>query len=136
MQTSLGMSIPPVSRYMTRQPLAVSPRTRLSTARDLMAAHKIRHLPVIDHETLVGILSDHELRAFRDPEDDVADAMKTDVVTATEAAPLTEVVTRMAAEQLSSVVIVGKTGVEGIFTRADALRAFCDVLQRVEDSER
>jgi CBS domain-containing protein len=130
------MSIPTVSRYMTPHPHAVAPRTRLSLARDLMDAHKIRHLPVIDHEKLVGILSDHDLRAFHAPEDNVADAMTEEVATVVEATPLAEVVTLMETKQLSSVVIVGDASVEGIFTRTDAMRAFCDLLQRDEASQR
>jgi len=121
---------------MTRHPYAVPPRARLSSARALMDKHKIRHLPVIDRDELVGILSDQDLRTFHAPEDNVVDAMSVDVAAVAEATPLNEVVTLMEAKQLGSVVILGKAGVEGIFTRNDAMRAFCDVLQRDEASQR
>jgi CBS domain-containing protein len=41
----------------TRSPVTVSPDEKLSKARDLMAEHRIRRLPVMKGEQLVGILS-------------------------------------------------------------------------------
>lgn len=41
----------------TRAPVTVSPDMKLSEARDLMAEHKIRRLPVMKGDRLVGILS-------------------------------------------------------------------------------
>jgi CBS domain-containing protein len=42
---------------VTRSPATVTPDTLLSEARDLMAEHKVRRLPVLKGEKLVGILS-------------------------------------------------------------------------------
>jgi CBS domain-containing protein len=42
---------------MTRSPVSVSPDARISEARDLMAEHQIRRVPVLKGEQLVGILS-------------------------------------------------------------------------------
>ena len=42
---------------MTRSPVTVTPDMRLSEARDLMAQHRIRRLPVTKGDSLVGILS-------------------------------------------------------------------------------
>ncbi len=42
---------------LTRSPVTVSPDTKLSDARDLMAEHRVRRLPVLKGEELVGILS-------------------------------------------------------------------------------
>jgi CBS domain-containing protein len=41
----------------TSSPITVSPDDRLSTARDLMSEHRVRRLPVLKGEHLVGILS-------------------------------------------------------------------------------
>jgi CBS domain-containing protein len=41
----------------TKSPVTVSPDERLSAARDLMSQHRIRRLPVMKGEQLVGILS-------------------------------------------------------------------------------
>ena len=41
----------------TRSPVTVTPDTDLSEARDLMAEHRVRRLPVVKGSELVGILS-------------------------------------------------------------------------------
>lgn len=46
-----------LSDVLTKSPVTVSPDTKLSEARDLMAQHQIRRLPVTKADTLVGILS-------------------------------------------------------------------------------
>jgi CBS domain-containing protein len=42
---------------VTASPVTVTPDTRISEARDVMAEHQIRRLPVVKGEELVGILS-------------------------------------------------------------------------------
>jgi len=42
---------------LTKSPTTVTPDTKLSDARDLMAKHRIRRLPVMKGDELVGILS-------------------------------------------------------------------------------
>jgi CBS domain-containing protein len=42
---------------LTKSPVTVTPDTKLSDARDLMAEHRIRRLPVLKGDELVGILS-------------------------------------------------------------------------------
>jgi CBS domain-containing protein len=46
-----------VGDVLTRSPVTVTPDMRLSEARGLMEEHKIRRLPVVKGEELVGILS-------------------------------------------------------------------------------
>jgi CBS domain-containing protein len=46
-----------LSEILTKSPITVSPDTRLSEARDLMAEHRIRRLPITKADRLVGILS-------------------------------------------------------------------------------
>jgi CBS domain-containing protein len=46
-----------VGKIMTRSPVTVTPDIKLSEARDLMAEHRVRRLPVMKGEELVGMLS-------------------------------------------------------------------------------
>lgn len=46
-----------VGDVLTRSPVTVTPDTRLSEARELMDRHKVRRLPVVKGQELVGILS-------------------------------------------------------------------------------
>lgn len=95
----------------------------------------IHHLPVVDDDKLVGIISDRDLSTIV-LDDTVADAMTNDVAAVTMNAPLDEVLDLMAAGRIGSVVITGSKGIEGIFTVTDALRAFSEFLGRVNQSER
>ena len=46
---------------MTRQLVTITPRTDIAEASALMAERKIRHLPVLEGEALVGIVSIRDL---------------------------------------------------------------------------
>lgn len=54
-----------VKSIMSREPLTVSPSTKLSEAAKLMLNHKIGGLPVVDGDKLVGIITESDIfRAF------------------------------------------------------------------------
>jgi len=46
-----------LAEILTRSPVTVTPDTKLSDARDLMAEHRVRRLPVMKGSELVGIVS-------------------------------------------------------------------------------
>ncbi len=46
-----------VGEIMTKRPVAVSPDMAIAEVMNLMAAHKLRRLPVVDGEKLVGLVS-------------------------------------------------------------------------------
>lgn len=50
-----------VSGWMTRSPTTIGPETTVGTALDLMLSGGFRHLPVVDAETVVGIVSMRDL---------------------------------------------------------------------------
>jgi CBS domain-containing protein len=123
------MLVPPVSRYMTHNPHAIGSHELLSAARALMTAQRIHHLPVVDGDRLVGILSEDDLGRGA-AEDPIEGVMTRDVASVTASARLDEVVALMSAGRFGSVVVTGEHGVEGIFTLTDALRAFGEFLAR------
>lgn len=127
--------MPPVSRYMTSNPHRIAPHDRLDDARSLMHRHDIHHLPVVDADRLVGIVSDRDLAAMAG-DDRVRDAMTGDVATVASGAGLDEVLHLMEAGKFGSVVVTGHAGIEGIFTVTDAVRAFGDLLRRLDEQER
>ena len=121
------MLVSTVAKYMTHNPYAIGSRERIAEARAIMATHHIHHLPVIDDNVLVGILSEDDLaRASANAR--IADVMTRDVATVSATARLDEVVALMTAGRFGSVVVTGDRGVEGIFTLCDALRAFGEFL--------
>ncbi len=50
-----------VADIMTREVLTVSPKTRARECMAMMSNRKIRHLPVVDGEQLLGVLSIRDL---------------------------------------------------------------------------
>ncbi len=130
------MLMPPISRYMTSHPYAIDPREKLSSARYLMATRDIHHLPVMERDQLVGIVSDRDLHPIHPLQDiPVRELMTEDVAHVGPNTPMDEVIDLMERRKCSSVVVIGPQGVEGIFTVSDALRALGDLLRRtVEDT--
>ena len=50
-----------VADIMTREVLVVNPKTRARECMAMMSSRKIRHLPVVDGDTLLGVLSIRDL---------------------------------------------------------------------------
>jgi len=53
-----------VQKVMTRDVITATPETDLETARLLYKNHRVRHLPVLEDGTLVGIVSIGDLNGF------------------------------------------------------------------------
>ncbi|NJN35071.1 MAG: CBS domain-containing protein [Saprospiraceae bacterium] len=51
----------PVSEIMTRYLITVTPKTTLEGVNDIFKRHDFHHIPVVDHERLVGIISSRDL---------------------------------------------------------------------------
>lgn len=131
------MLMPSVSRYMTAKPFTIQRTATLAEAHKLMREHQIRHLPVVDSVgDLCGVVSQRDLHlietlADADPEKvRVEEAMVERPFIVTSDIALDEVVEIMAEHKYGSVVVMGKQGIEGIFTAVDACQAFAQILRR------
>src|ERR1700730_6930841 len=51
----------PVAQWMTRNPVTVGPETSVEKALEIMLAGNFRHLPVMERESLAGIVSIRDL---------------------------------------------------------------------------
>lgn len=131
------MMMPSVSRFMTTHPVTIERASTLAVARRLMQAHKIRHLPVVDGGRLVGIVSEHDVRLLEnaaklDPDIvRVEQAMTPNPFIVTGDTALDEVTEIMAEHKYGSVIVMGRDGVEGIFTAIDACQALTTILRRM-----
>jgi acetoin utilization protein AcuB len=124
-----------VATYMTRMPFTVGRAESLSVAHREMRAHGIRHLPVVDGDALVGMVSLRDLHLIEtlrdvDPEAvKVEEAMTAEPYTVRPDSPLGEVVEEMIGRRFGSAVVVDEGKVVGVFTTRDALRALLAVLR-------
>lgn len=125
---------PAVEDYMTESPYSVAANEGLTTARDLMKRHGVRHLSVTRDGQLVGVLSERDLAAARDVADDwkaliVADVMTAKPYVVRPDAPLNQVARAMAQGKYGTAVVVDGSDAIGIFTLVDALTALADTLE-------
>ena len=123
----------PVSKYMSPNPVSIQQDAELGDAVTLINTHNIRHLPVLDGDKLVGLVSERDLGLIESmlPGDwesvSVAEAMTPAPFSVSENTLLGEVAQRMALERFGSAVIIDEDGrVTGIFTTVDAMRALAE----------
>lgn len=130
----MSKPIPPVRKYMSTTPHTVRPSMTLAEAHKLMHQHNIRHLPVLDGGSLVGMVTERDLRlveAFKDVDPHkvpVSDAMSTEVYTVSPDSPLDDVAREMAAKKFGSAVVMQNEKVVGVFTAVDGLDALAELL--------
>lgn len=120
----------PISRYMSAAPVAIVQTASLEEAIALMQEHDVRHLPVLQGETPVGILSERDLAMARSlvPEGwediPVAEAMTPEPYTVAPDTPLAVVARQMADHRYGAALVADAAGgLLGVFTTTDALRA-------------
>jgi acetoin utilization protein AcuB len=117
-----------VGALMTPQPYTIGRREPLMTAHRLMNEHGIRHLPVLEHGDLIGIVSQRDLyfletiRGVDLDTDIVEDAMTSDTYAVAPDEPIGTVARRMARHRYGCAIVVERGKVAGIFTVTDALR--------------
>ena len=117
-----------VATFMTPQPITIGRRETLATAHRLMRDSGVRHLPVLEHGDLVGVVTQRDLYFLEtirgvDLDDDVVeDAMTTDTYAVTPDTAVATVARQMARKRYGCAVVMERGRVAGIFTATDALR--------------
>jgi len=128
-----GMAHRPISSYMTASPIVIGPEESLSEAERIMRSCEIRHLPVVQNQRVVGLLSDREVQfvsGFYEGRTDtvsVGDTMMGEPFVVSPDAPLFEVASMMAVERCGSAVVVDAGRPVGVFTSTDALRMLAEL---------
>ena len=126
--------MPTISKYMTPMPHTIGRDISLKTAFAMMREYGIRHLPVQEAGTLVGVISDRDAKlasSFKGSSDfTVDDVMVEEPYTVEPETPLAEVVKEMAAHKYGCAMIRQRNGkIVGIFTATDALRVLHETLE-------
>lgn len=130
----MSKSIPTIQKYMTTTPHSIGGDETIEAASKLMREHGIRHLPVLEGETLLGVLTDRDIKfveGFRDVDPStltVAEAMIEEPYTVSPVTPLDEVTNTMAERKYGCAIVVQSRRVVGIFTTVDACRALSELL--------
>jgi acetoin utilization protein AcuB len=114
-----------IGSVMTKYPFSISASGTVGEAGQLMREKEIRHLPVMEGEEVVGVLSERDLRAVgkfpRYEAMRVSEVMSPDPFVVGPDALFSDVAQVMAQRKYGSVVVVDGPRPVGIFTAVDAL---------------
>lgn len=126
----------PVEEFTTPDPITASEDMSIDQLQNLMDKHGIRHLPVLRGDTVVGVISERDLRLVSGLEVAeklqlrAADIMAADPFAVNAAAPLDEVAYAMSEKKVGSVIVTEADGrFLGIFTATDALNALIEIVR-------
>ena len=113
---------------MSAAPVAIQQTAPLTQAITLMQEHNVRHLPVLDGQVPVGILSERDLAMAGSLVPDawelipVAEAMTPDPYTVGAETPVVQVARAMADHRYGAVLVTNSEGnLLGVFTTTDAM---------------
>lgn len=134
-----------VREIMSAPAVTVEPADSLAFAEELMMVERIRHLPVVDGDTLLGVISQRDLLAAsistlsRPSEEDdlefkrkveVAEVMRGSVETVTPETPAASAADTMLAQKLGCLPVIDeRRHVVGVVTSDDFVRLARDLLR-------
>lgn len=143
-----------VERRMRRKVITIQRSESIERAQTLMSMHNIRHLPVLDGERLVGVLSDSDIRGvmisqrscrgrgarrevFYLPADvTVEDAMTADPAWVTPQADIEGAARTLLDRKIGCLPVLDHGRVVGIITETDILWVFMEIMGILESSSR
>lgn len=126
----------PVDEFTTPDPITTNEDTSIDDLRRLMEEHGIRHLPVVRGDTVVGVISDRDVRVVsgltvtEKLQVRAADIMAPDPLTVSATMPLDDAAYAMSEQKVGSVIVNDDNGrFIGIFTASDALNALIEIVR-------
>jgi acetoin utilization protein AcuB len=140
-----------VQDIMQRGVMVASPETRLAEAMRLLQSRGVRHLPVLDREAVVGIISDRDLKgaiaSVATSESGcglaallegltAADVMTRAVLTIGPMFPVEEAARLMLTKKISALPVTEDGRLVGIVTDTDVLHLFVRAMGVTEPSSR
>ncbi|MCA9685031.1 MAG: CBS domain-containing protein [Myxococcales bacterium] len=125
---------------MTPFPHAISPQASIAEAQEMMQAHGIRHLPVCEQHTVIGILSERDTRVALRVDSQGRSLTVGEVCTQSPYivgldTPLDEVAAEMAARQIGSALVMRGDKLAGILTTTDVCRLLAQTLRECFENE-
>ncbi len=126
------------SEIMERKVLSLGSNSSLMDAASVMHEHNIRHLPVVEHNEVIGILSERDLRGFleelyesteetadaaRRKSMSIAEVMQTKPLSVDPSADIVDVIDLMIENKVGAIVVADELGqLRGIISYEDILK--------------
>ncbi|MCB1699689.1 MAG: CBS domain-containing protein [Pseudomonadales bacterium] len=138
-----------VAEIMTREPYSLGPDDTLAQARQLLAEHRIRHLPIVSAEgSLIGLVSQRDVLAAADSsvvsrgsggtqENYVAlsSIMTTPVHTTDMSASLRGAAMHLQKHKLGCLPVLNEGRLVGIITDTDFVAIAINLMEQIEAAE-
>lgn len=132
-----------VKDWMVPNPVTIGPKATVAEVEHLLETRRIRHLPVMDGDRLVGLITDRDVRLASMPrprkEPSHADAllqllrveqvMSPNPAVASPDMPIAEAARLMLEHRYGGLPVVQEGRLVGIITQGDLLKALIDVLK-------
>jgi acetoin utilization protein AcuB len=122
------VSAPPVADWMHSPVHTVTPATRTGDALALLRQHRIRHLPVMDGDRVVGVVTDRDLRGV-ETDTPVAHRMSRPAQVVSPRAGIDRAARLLFDRRIGCLPVVEDGKLVGILTQTDALAALVEVLR-------
>ena len=139
-----------VAEIMTREPYTLGPDDNLASARQIMAEHHIRHIPVVSSDgNLIGLVSQRDVLAAedssvlneeggegsRDQYVAISSIMTAPVQTVDEHAGLRGTAMHLQKNKLGCLPVVDGSKLVGIITDSDFVAIAVNLMEQLESSE-
>jgi CBS domain-containing protein len=136
-----------IEAIMSTNLITLSPSATLAEARTLMHEHRIHHLPVLDGDKLIGLISLTNVLAATDSflrddgsrihadEIDITDAMVTDVATVDVSASLRHAALFLEKHKIGCLPVMDNDDLVGIITDTDFVAVAINLLEQIEETE-
>ena len=141
-----------IEQRMTSNPITITSQATIADASELMRTNNFRRLPVVDGGTLVGLITDRDLRAVAPSPATtlsifelnyllakmrIKDIMQKKVITIGVDATVEEAALLLYNHRIGGLVVVDKQGaVVGVITETDIFKCFVDVMGLTEGKTR
>lgn len=141
-----------VRNKMTSNVITASPETTLADALKLTRGNRIRHLPVVENNKLVGIVTDRDLRLAMPPiwasdtdhsqlrdalvTKQVEEVMVTEIITTSPTTPIEDAARKLYEHRIGCLPVMEDDALVGIITETDLLRAFVELFGPDETGSR
>jgi acetoin utilization protein AcuB len=121
-----------VKERMSPRFITVRPDASLAEARALLDRHRIRHLPVIREGSLVGIITDRDIRSAAPASSldrvKVGDAMTKKVITVTPETHIQQAAKLLLMNKIGGLPVLKEGALQGIITETDLLNALVEIM--------
>lgn len=130
-----------VHDIMQSRVITATPRTGVAEALGILRTRGVRHLVIVDGDTLVGIVSDRDVKQAGALDErlgqwTVGEIMTRRVITIEPSAPVEDAAQLMLAERISALPVTQGDRLVGIVTETDIVRLFVRALGAGEPSSR